>query len=91
MTNIDPYTGLNYRSEIEAAIKAQGFLPIDTSATFVKIKGTSIYGGGALAEGPMSSSAASLVLDSNYQFVDPTATQSFTINEGKSPAHTPDP
>jgi hypothetical protein len=29
-TDIDPLTGASYRSEIEAAITAQGFFPIDT-------------------------------------------------------------
>jgi len=33
LTDIDPQTGTAYRTEIEAAIKAQGFFPLDTAGT----------------------------------------------------------
>ncbi len=32
--DVDPQTGVTYRSEIEAAIRAQGFFPLDTGGSF---------------------------------------------------------
>jgi hypothetical protein len=60
LTDIDPLTGVSYRSEIESIIDAQGFYPIDSdiSDTF--------------AEGALTTKGA--ITDPLYQEIDPTYT-----------------
>jgi hypothetical protein len=60
LTDIDPLTGVSYRSEIESIIDAQGFYPIDSdiSDTF--------------AEGALTTKCA--ITDPLYQEIDPTYT-----------------
>ncbi len=59
-TDIDPLTGVNYRSEIEAAITANGFFPIDTSPSH------------PFSQGALTTTVP--LTDSNYQLVDPSYT-----------------
>ncbi len=59
-TDIDPFTGVNYRTEIEAAITSTGFFPIDTNPVV------------PFHEGALTTPAN--ITDSNYQTVDPTHT-----------------
>lgn len=56
-SDIDPQTNVSYRSEIEAAIKAQGFYPINTSS-------------GAFPEGTVPFPA--VLSDASYTAIDPT-------------------
>ncbi len=64
-TDIDPLTGVNYRTEIEAAITANGFFPID-KAPIHTTPGTGPFSEGLLA------TPGSLGVDPNYTFVDPS-------------------
>ena len=59
-TDIDPLTGVNYRSEIEATITANGFFPIDTSPSH------------PFSQGALTTTVP--LTDSNYQLVDPSYT-----------------
>jgi hypothetical protein len=61
-TDIDPLTGVSYRSEIETAITAQGFFPLDTHI------GTTFH------EGTLATAGA--ITDPLYQEIDPTYTAS---------------
>jgi hypothetical protein len=61
-TDIDPLTGVSYRSEIEADITAQGFFPIDTHIA------TTFH------EGTLATAGA--ITDPLYQEIDPTYTSS---------------
>ena len=61
-TDIDPLTGVSYRSEIEATITANGFYPIDTTI------GTTFH------EGTLATPGA--ITDPLYQGIDPTYTSS---------------
>ena len=59
-TDIDPLTGVSYRSEIESIISAQGFYPIDTTI------------GTTFSEGSLTTRAS--ITDPLYQEIDPTYT-----------------
>jgi hypothetical protein len=56
-TDIDPSTGVSFRTDIENAIKAQGFFPLDVSGT-------------TFPEGTVSNPA--ILTDAGYTAVDPT-------------------
>ncbi len=62
VTDIDPLTGVAYRTEIENDITDQGFFPIDTSPS------------SPFSEGTLSDPA--VITDANYQTVDPSYNQS---------------
>jgi ABC-type phosphate transport system substrate-binding protein len=68
-TDIDPYTGENYRFEIETDILGQGFYPIDTG-----YDASSGKAGTAFAEEPTALTLPAKITDANYQFVDPSYT-----------------
>ena len=57
-TDIDPSTGVSFRTDIENAIKAQGFFPLDVS-------------GAAFPEGTVANPA--VLTDAGYTAVDPTS------------------
>ncbi len=59
-TDIDPLTGVSYRSEIETTIAANGFFPIDTHI------------GTTFSEGSLTTRAS--ITDPLYQGIDPTYT-----------------
>ncbi len=58
VADYDPLTGVNYRTEIEANIKTQGFFPLDTSDLHPFLEG--------------SVNAPAVITDSFYTDVDPT-------------------
>jgi ABC-type phosphate transport system substrate-binding protein len=70
-TDIDPYTGLNYRYEIETDILANGFFPLDTG-----YNATTQEPGTAFAEETVGLSHPASITDANYQLVDPNYTES---------------
>ena len=70
-TTIDPYTGFNYRYEIETDILANGFYPLDTGYDASTHKG-----GTAFAEEPTALTDPAVITQANYQFVDPDYTNS---------------
>jgi hypothetical protein len=60
-TDMDPFNpGVNYRTEIEAAITGAGFFPVDTSAA------------SPFSEGSQTTAAS--ITDANFKTVDPTYT-----------------
>ncbi|MGB7053170.1 MAG: hypothetical protein WBG41_16515 [Acidimicrobiales bacterium] len=68
-TDIDPYTGENYRFEIETDILANGFYPLDSGYDASTGKA-----GTAFAEEPTQLTLPAQITDANYQFVDPSYT-----------------
>ena len=69
-TDIDPYTGLNYRYEIETTILRNGFFPIDTGYS-----STTHAAGAPFSEEPTPLTFPAQITDANFQLVDPTYTQ----------------
>lgn len=70
-SDIDPYTGQNYRFEIETDIIANGFYPLDTG--YNASSGTA---GSPFAEETTALTFPAKITQANYQLVDPTYTQS---------------
>lgn len=70
-TDIDPYTGLNYRYEIETTLIQNGFFPLDTGYS-----ASSQTAGNAFAEGSLPAGIGAQITDANYRLVDPTYNQS---------------
>jgi len=68
-SDIDPYTGLNYRYEIETTLIQNGFFPIDTGYSAATQKAGSPFSEGSVPN-------AAQITDPNFQLVDPTYNQS---------------
>ena len=69
-TDIDPYTGYNYRAEIEATLLANGFFPIDTGYNKV-----THAAGTPFSEEPTPLTYPAQITDANFQLVDTTYNQ----------------
>ncbi len=65
--DIDPLTGVSYRTEIESAITANGFFPLDTAPVHTT-SGTGPFSQGALT------TTVGFGGDPNFDFVDPSYT-----------------
>ena len=63
-TDIDPSTGVGFRTDIENAITAQGFFPLDVS-------------GATFPEGSVTNPAS--ITDAGYTAIDPAASSGFCL------------
>ncbi|HEX7460206.1 MAG TPA: hypothetical protein VF279_06215, partial [Acidimicrobiales bacterium] len=63
-TDIDPSTGVSFRTDIENAIKAQGFFPLDVS-------------GATFPEGSVPNQAN--ITDAGYTAIDPVSANGFCL------------